>query len=154
MRIIQIIFLLKFTIIYGQGDNPCSKKIYQISDTIPELISSGQKIVEIIASQIKIPDSLVNRKGRIDIQYVINCNGKNVRFKVLTIYDYDKKPMRNDFSFLGSQIILVLRKDLKWTPARQGGKNVDFLEILAVQFGEGYLGVNLRGNWYLAPTKD
>ncbi|MBL7873637.1 MAG: hypothetical protein JNM78_18610 [Cyclobacteriaceae bacterium] len=150
MRLLIIITLIVIsTNGFGQNNGPCGK-IYQVTDTIPKLISSGQQIADILARKISISDSLLTKKGRVDVQYVINCNGHNVKFKVLIIHDYDRKPIKNDFNILGDQIIPILQKDIKWAPARQGGKHVDFLQILTVEFREGFIGVNLEGNSFLS----
>src|SRR5687768_14033866 len=57
--ILSFILMIVLNVSFGQAGEPCGK-IYQMSDTLPELISSGQRIAEIVSSQIHIPDSLKN----------------------------------------------------------------------------------------------
>jgi hypothetical protein len=137
----SILVMLSFPL-FAQSGRPCYKKIYQITDTIPKLITSADKLLRIIASEIQIPDSLVNRKGHLMIKYVINCSGESVDLKVIVVHDYDGSPIKNDFEILARQIIPILRRELKWIPARHKGKNVDFLQILSIVFENG--GISIR----------
>jgi hypothetical protein len=130
-------------LLVGQNDEPCYKKTYQVADTLPRLISSVNEILQLIVKNLDVPDSLINRTGDIAIKYIINCHGESVKFKVLTIYDYDKRPIRNDYAYLSTQIIPILRNKLKWAPARQGGKDVDFLQIFSIFFDRGKISIRV-----------
>jgi hypothetical protein len=128
--------------LFGQNDKPCGK-VYQIADTLPLLISSTDHLVEVITSKIEIPDSLKLRKGSVLLKYIINCRGESVGFKVITVHDSDGNSIKNDFAILDSQIIPVLRKELRWIPARQNGKDVDFFQILSISFNSGKIAIKV-----------
>lgn len=121
----------------------CYDKIYQVTDTLPTLISSTDKLLEIIKREITLPDSLKSHTGQIFIKYTINCHGEIVNLRTIKTADSDGKPVINEFEFLSGQIIKILRTELKWKPARHGGKTVDFLQVFRIDFNNGLINIKV-----------
>jgi hypothetical protein len=146
MRLITILFLLivPYNLILGQSNKACYSKIYQVTDTLPKLLSAKEDILEIMKQEIVVPDSLKNSKGFIFIKYVINCNGDIVNLRVVKTADSDGNLMNNEFEFLAPNVINILKKELRWTPARNGGKTVDFLQIFSISFDRGSISIMLK----------
>jgi hypothetical protein len=148
MRIFAALLLIfnPISFTYGQSTRPCYEKVYQVSDTLPILLSQKENILKVIKTQIVIPDSLKNHKGHLLIKYVINCTGDVVNLKVVRTADSDGNLFENKFAFLSPQIIRILREELKWRPARQGGKAVDFLQICSITFDKGEIYISLTAS--------
>jgi len=147
MRLTTILLLLGLPLLtQGQSNKACYQKIYQVTDTLPTLISSTDKLFETIKKEIKVPDSLRDRTGLIFIKYVINCHGETVNLRAIKTADSDGKPIINEFEFLSGQIIKILRRELKWAPAHQGGKAVDFYQIFRINFNQGQITISVIAN--------
>lgn len=145
MRLTTILFLLigVFNLTLGQSNKACYGKIYQVTDTLPKLLSSTENILEIMKKEIVLPDSLKNRKGQIFIKYVINCMGDIVNLRVVKTADSDGNLIINEFEFLATKVINILKQELRWTPARNGGKTVDFLQIFSIGFDRGAINIQV-----------
>lgn len=145
MKLTTILLLLTgaFNLTFSQSNKACYSKIYQVTDTLPKLLSAKEDILKIMKQEIVVPDSLKNSTGFIFIKYVINCNGDIVNLRVVKTADSDGNLMTNEFEFLASNVINILKKELRWTPARNGGKTVDFLQIFSIRFDRGSISIML-----------
>lgn len=140
--IIPILTIISLPTI-GQTNKQCYEKVYQVTDTLPQLISKTEDILKFIKDEITIPDSLKNHSGFLFIKYVINCNGDIVNLRVIKTADSDGILIKNDFEFLSTQLFKILKKELKWSPARQGGKTVDFFQVCSITFDKGEISIKL-----------
>jgi hypothetical protein len=145
MRLLNILFLVfaTFTLVQGQNNKPCYDKTYGVADTLPTLVSSPEMILEIIKNEISLPDSLQDSTGQIFISYVINCNGDVVKLRLIQTADSEGKLFVNHFEFLAPKVIKILKQELKWKPAWQGGKPVDFRQIFVIRFEKGSMGIRV-----------
>jgi hypothetical protein len=145
MRLLTILFFVfvSFTLVQGQNNKPCYDKAYGVADTLPSLVSSPEMILEIIKKEVSLPDSLQDRTGQIFISYVINCNGDVVKLRLIQTADSDGKLFVNHFEFLAPKIIKILRQELKWTPAWQGGEPADFRQIFNIHFDKRSIGIRV-----------
>ena len=121
----------------GQNKKPCHTTIYRIADELPELIPTIEQIAGELRTKINLPDSLLNRSETMLIEYVVNCEGDAVRFKGIQTAESDGTLIVNHFKFLSPTITDVLRRQLKYKPAKRQDSAVDFIKIFAIQFNNG-----------------
>jgi len=144
MRIVIIILLTVISLsVLGQANKQCYEKVYKVTDTLPKLISKPEDVLRILKNEIVIPDSLKNRWGHLIIMYVINCNGDLVNLRTAKTADSDGNIEKNEFGFLSSEIFKIVKREIKWIPARHGGKTVDFLQIFSITFDKGEIRISL-----------
>jgi hypothetical protein len=126
----------------------CGDKAYQVTDTLPKLLSDPREVIRRIAETITIPDSLESKDGHIVFKFIINCRGETVKARIVTIYDYDRKPFPNSFAFLAQQIGPVMERNMKWRPAFNAGEKVDFFQMTTISFKRGLVGMGLETRSY------
>ncbi len=52
----------------------------------------------------------------------------------------------NNFEYLAQTVIPILKRELKWTPARERGRTVDFLQIFSISFKKGVINIKASAN--------
>ena len=138
--------ILATTAASSQNNKPCYERIYQVTDTLPKINSSVETILQHIKQEIQLPDSLLTRDGFIFIKYVINCHGDAVSLRVIKTADSDGVLAINNFEYLAKTIIPILKRELKWIPAWEGGRTVDFLQIFSISFKKGVISIKVNAN--------
>jgi hypothetical protein len=140
--VMTILFLFTWiSASYAQTKKPCYATVYRISDELPELISSQEKIASFIGNEIQLPDSLLKYSEALLIEYVVNCNGDAVRFRVIQTAESDGTLIVNHFKPLVKPITEILGRELKYKPAKKGGNTVDFLKIFSMRFDKGEMSI-------------
>ena len=128
----------------GQSSKPCYDRIYEVTDVLPVVATTVDKVVAALENEIAIPDSLKNRKGYVFISYVITCTGDVTKLKLIKKGDWDGTIRYEPFEILVPQIKKIIIRELKYKAALQGGKAVDFFQILSVSFESGRIFLSLN----------
>jgi len=69
------------------------------------------------------------------IRFVVNCNGKSDRFRILTV-NYDYEPIEFDKN-ITSQLLNITKSLICWIPKSVNGKKVDYYQYLIFKIKDG-----------------
>jgi len=84
-------------------------------------------------------------KGHVMIKLIVNCKGRLANPKVIKTADSNGVIESNTFASLAPQIMDILDRELRWTPAYQNGRAVDFLHIFSIWFDSGMVRMRMTG---------
>lgn len=74
------------------------------------------------------PSSTLDASGYLTIRFIVNCEGKADRFRILGV-DNSYKPHRFDSTLTGSLLKLIKNYDA-WQPGKFEGDSVDYYQII------------------------
>ncbi|MBX2896092.1 MAG: hypothetical protein KF763_11655 [Cyclobacteriaceae bacterium] len=139
---ISILFLP--ILIFGQSPNgQCYDKAYNVTDILPVLRTSPERILEAIKKEIIIPNELMDSISVLGIGYVINCKSEIVNIRLIKFADSEGKIIKSPFEIFVPKIKEILKRELKWTAAINGDKEVDFYQIFQISFRKGKITISL-----------
>ncbi|WP_339655082.1 hypothetical protein [uncultured Maribacter sp.] len=102
------------------------------------LIYEGEKkeLVKTFSDNYKSSE-LKNQNGFITIRFIINCEGKTGRFRVVEM-DFNLKPIKFDET-ISSQILNITKNLNGWKPYEHKGKTYDYQQYLTFKLVDGKL---------------
>jgi len=101
-------------------------------------VYSGEKskILNIFKSKYR-PISDKTQNGLIRIRFIVNCDGKAGRFRILqSDYDYQKKEFNKE---IGSQLLNITKGIEKWEVFKRNEAPVDYYMYLIFKITDGQL---------------
>jgi hypothetical protein len=107
------------------------------ADTVPRPLFSKENLLQSIHEEIRLPDSLKVRQGKVNIGFVINCEGNPVEFRIVYFRDAEGKVHRTDFDRSVIEIFPLLRQKMRYRPGWKDGYYRDFGAGIVLQFDRG-----------------
>jgi len=78
-----------------------------------------------------------SENGYVTIRFIVNCEGKTGRFRLITMdSNYKNKPMSND---LTNQLMEITKNLDGWKPGVFDGKNYDYYQYLSFKIEKGQI---------------
>jgi hypothetical protein len=124
------------------ADSPCYTIRYGEADTIPKPLFSTAGLAEEITHDLKVPDSLKNRSGIVEIIFTINCRGESTDIRIMRTKDSNGKVPPNSFIDVVKKVFPLIRQKVRYRPGWKDGYYIDFHGGIRITFknGEASLG--------------
>jgi hypothetical protein len=120
---ISILFISKFLL----GQSSCdSNSVFTISEVPPYPKITYEQIESNLNKEISLDNYALSENGLVEIRFIINCQGESLNYKMLSKFNPE----------LFKRISQTL-KNISWTPAKQGTRNVDCWKTLTITLKEG-----------------
>lgn len=120
--------------------NTINESIFIVTEVMPESSISMSQVSSILNTSIDLNKYQVPNKLNIYVNFIINCHGDDFNYKVIKPEHIDKD--------LENELLSTLENAMKWTPAMQRGKGVDFSKTINVLIDNKkfYIIENSKGN--------
>ena len=133
-----ILVILSTILSYGQNGNnyfpagACNReRILFTCDQMPQLKQSYQEVEQKVNESLNLTKKQKRLKTSVLIEFVINCEGEDVDYRVL----------RSEIPELNKQLVDMVSQNSDWEVGKQRSEPVDCHMALALQFREGQVPV-------------
>ena len=110
-----------------QKSQQSGEQVFTVVEQMPVFPGGDKAFGEFIGKEIKYPDDAkkAGTQGKVIVTFVINKEGNVVNPKII----------RGVSPSIDKEALRVISSSPKWTPGKQGGKNVDVQFTLPIAFG-------------------
>ncbi len=126
MRITTLFIFISLIINQSNGQTRCdtiSTDIFVYTEVPPMPDITYEQLEKILSSSIDITDYNAPVGNMIYLSFVINCKGE----------DFDYFMHQQVDSKLKDKLIQIIQSNMSWTPAKHGGKEVDFQKSISIK---------------------
>lgn len=123
-KVILLSLMLVCFVGYSQNDEKEDKTIYILVDRIPEYSDGGEEgLRKHIMRNFRVPNLKKTIKGEIITEFIVETDGSISDIKIIQDLGYG----------LGDEVVRVLKRAKKWTPAIKNNKYVRYKNVFPLK---------------------